>query len=61
MDGGDGGRVETGQCITESGLARREFLGASCEEVRHQLVLPDEGLIIEGRQGVGDLAANPVS
>ncbi len=60
MDGGDGGRVETGQRITESGLARREFLGAPCEEVRHQLVLPDESRIIEGRQGVGDLAANPV-
>ena len=60
VDGRDGGGVETGEGITEQFLARREYVRAAVQQVSHHLVLPRQSGIVEGRQGVGDLAAHPV-
>ena len=60
MDGRNRRRIETGECIGKPGASLREFIWRAGQQVVHNLVLARQIGIVESRQCVGNLTADPV-
>jgi len=61
VDGGDGGGIERRQGVGEAPAALGEFLGGAGQQPREYLVGAHQCGIVEGGDGVGDLAAHAVA
>ena len=61
VHGGDGGGIESGQCVDQIGAPPFDFVRAARQQVLEDQVAAGQAGILESGYRVGDLAANPVT